>query len=185
MEHQTQNKTPKSKGIFQHATKAMVDLSFQISTIRSARSNVNRLIQIAPSDKPVELLYVSEKMEAMLRDMKTELNLWIQKHFRGGEDWHDQSQEEREDQDQECPEEFRFNEGHDHLMTVVMGGVVHECLSASCTHYSSEPVSVKPLLGDDHNETVEHLDNGNVVWYCSHPECKHFISSEGFDEVDA
>lgn len=72
--------------VLEMAQKAMEDMKRRIDLVRSHRSNVNRLIQVASNtvrNPPLFLIQETEAEEALLRRTRTELNLWIQ-HLTSG-----------------------------------------------------------------------------------------------------
>jgi len=154
---ESQQKQINSKSILDMAQKAMRDMDALIKEMRQARSNLNRLAQSAPTDKPVFLVEASIQAEAKFRQAKTELNLWTQKHFRGGEEWSDQPENDQSEPD------GKFNFGHDHLIEMVVGGYLHLCRRLSCKHYSEEAVGGYPKFADGHDEHG-HMEDGEIVW---------------------
>lgn len=168
------------------ANLAMEDMATQIKQLRKARSNINRLIQSAPSDAPVMLLHVSKKMESVLRDTRTDMNLWIQKHFHGGEEWVDYSEQEEQEEENknQVKPASKFNEGHDHQLTMAQGGMIHSCPKADCNHYSDDVSAIYPDFRTGHDERGRIDPEGNMIWYCPHPDCEHFAAIQGQDEVD-
>lgn len=155
------------------AQKAMKDMDSIIKEIRQVRSNVNRLIQTAPSDKPVFLNEASLQAEAEFRMAKTDLNLWIQKHFRGGEIWFDQP-----DPSDQCESNEKFNAGHCHQMKIVDGGYVHSCTQPSCQHYLEMAVGESPNFNEGHAEVGVVSDNG-IRWTCPEVTCTHLHRHDG------
>jgi len=178
MESQTQNKQLTPKPIFSMAQKAMKDMETLIQKMRQARSNVNQLVQSAPSDKPVFLFQASETAEAKFRQAKTDLNLWMQKHFRGGEEWSDQPE-----QNDHCEPDEKFNLGHCHQIEMVEGGCLHSCGQMSCRHYSTEVVGNHPKFNNGNDERGVVLAGG-ITWGCPNVDCRHLRFGKGEDEVD-
>lgn len=167
------------------AQQAMKDMDEQIRNIRAARSNINRLVQTSPSDKPTFLLLTSQRCEAEMRYAKTELNLWIQRHFRGGNKWVEKEREIVPDEDQFEDADVRLNPGHDHVAHVEKDGMKDWCPHPTCAHFAFQPRGDdgQPVLSVGHQEKIEHVD-GKQIWSCTKDECEHFVrmNEEEFGE---
>lgn len=160
------------------AQKAMQDMESLVKDMRQARTNVNRLVQTAPTDKPVFLVAASMQAEAKFRQARTGLNLWTQKHFRGGEEWSDQPE-----QMDQCEPEEKLNLGHCHLVEMVEGGHLHSCKQMTCQHFSTKVTGIYPEFNNGHDE-LGVVGEGEMIWTCPDSSCRHLRRQGGEDEVD-
>jgi len=165
---QTQPKTKPS--IHGMALKAMTDMEETLKLLRQQRSNINRLIQTVPNDKPSFLLRMSEGLEYAIRSCRTDLNSWTQKHFRGGEDWIDLPIEESGHK--------TYRNGHKRIVEHREDGRYNICPSDGCNHYGEKPIDEEEewSFQPRHYEEYYSDDVLGMVSSCTAPDCNHCFS---------